>query len=218
MERWEIVRARIEAQVEKKTYQGECDPEGPWGTVMSHTAYISGLDSAWWFNQLDKPCMSGGRPTPSHQVLDGAPTTGSAQEPAVDLRTVVRRERREVQSADGWRRLQKRDARTGEFQTRPAISSVLRGVGSRMGARWCRQENGCLVIRPFNRTRACEWCLGSHPSIAPGSHVGGCLLHRRLQRSRGEARVSDKNRSAHTQRQKRVSQVGHIKALPHPRR
>ena len=50
MERWEIVRARIEAQVERKTNQGEWDPERPWGTVMSHTAYSSGLDSAWWFN------------------------------------------------------------------------------------------------------------------------------------------------------------------------
>ena len=51
--------------------------------------------------------------------------------------------------------------------------------------------------------------LGLKPPWVGASSTAGC--------GRGEARVSDKNRSAHTQHQKRVSHVGQMKALPHHR-
>ena len=117
MERWEIVRARIAAQVERKTYQGEWEPERPWSTVMSHTAYSSGLDSSWWFNKVDKLWISGGSPTTLHWVVEGAPTKGSAQEPS---RARWSQENDLVQIADSWRRLLTRNARTGDTASFPA--------------------------------------------------------------------------------------------------
>ena len=61
---------------------------------------------------------------------------------------------------------------------------------------------------------------GLHRSISndcPRKPRRWVLPHRRLQRGRDEARVSDKNRSAHMQCQNRVSQVRQMEALPHSR-
>ena len=85
MERWETIRARIESQVARGTYQGEWDPARPWGTVVSHTAYGSGLDASWWLNQMDKACMTSGNPTVMQQVPEGGPMGAATHHPVAPI-------------------------------------------------------------------------------------------------------------------------------------
>ena len=141
--------------------------------------------------------MSGGSPTALHQVLEGAPTRGSAQEPSSG-------------SGHGGRKRTSKGAERGRLaaiaQTgRKDGRQDLDAAGNQLCFARCRQENGCQVICPFNRTHACEWCLGSHRSISndcPRKPRRWVPPHHRLQRGRDEARVSDKNHSAHRRRQK----------------